>query len=353
MKKIISGIQQIGIGNPNLEKSWAWYRKYFGMDIPVLQEAADADLMIDYTRNKVESRHACIAMNMNGGGGFEIWQYTSRKPQAPEFIPRLGDYGIFITKVKTTDVEAAFQFLKNDGVEMIDDIVSGPDGKPHFFIKDLYGNIFEVEKADEWFSKPKSAKPGGASGVIIGVSDIDNSLKLYADVLGFDKVLYDKTGVFKDFGELPGGNEQYRRVLLTHSQPLTGPFSKLLGPMKMELVQAIDSERQSIFKDRIWGDLGFIHLCFDIRNMDVLKNDCEKSGYPFTVDSEKSFDMGQAAGRFSYIEDPDGTLIEFVETHKVPVIKKFRWYFDLDNRDQSKPLATWMLKALRFSRKKD
>jgi len=123
--------------------------------------------------------------------------------------------------------------------------------------------------------------------------------------------------------------------------------------MKMELVQAIDSERQSIFKDRIWGDLGFIHLCFDIRNMDVLKNDCEKSGYPFTVDSEKSFDMGQAAGRFSYIEDPDGTLIEFVETHKVPVIKKFRWYFDLDNRDQSKPLATWMLKALRFSRKKD
>ncbi|MDZ7848857.1 MAG: hypothetical protein U5L96_20200 [Owenweeksia sp.] len=32
--------------------------------------------------------------------------------------------------------------------------------------------------------------------------------------------------------------------------------------------------------------------------------------------------MGQAAGRFSYLEDPDGAWIEFVETHKVPVMEK-------------------------------
>ena len=32
MEKIISGIQQIGIGNTDLEKNWAWYRKYFGME---------------------------------------------------------------------------------------------------------------------------------------------------------------------------------------------------------------------------------------------------------------------------------------------------------------------------------
>ncbi len=32
--------------------------------------------------------------------------------------------------------------------------------------------------------------------------------------------------------------------------------------------------------------------------------------------------MGDAAGQFAYIEDPDGTLIEFVETHKVPLVRK-------------------------------
>ena len=78
---------------------------------------------------------------------------------------------------------------------------------------------------------------------------------------------------------------------------------------------------------------------------------CEQFGHPFTVDSSNSFDMGEAAGHFSYIEDPDGTLIEFVETHKIPIIKKIGWYLNLRNRPADKALPNWMLKALRFSRR--
>ncbi len=63
-----------------------------------------------------------------------------------------------------------------------------------------------------------------------------------------------------------------------------------------------------------------------------------------------SFDMGEAAGHFSYIEDPDGTLIEFVETHKVPILKKFGWYLDLRKRDPNKSLPDWIIKTLKFSR---
>ncbi|GAF77410.1 unnamed protein product, partial [marine sediment metagenome] len=72
-----------------------------------------------------------------------------------------------------------------------------------------------------------------------------------------------------------------------------------------------------------------------------------------TVDSSKSFDMGEAAGHFSYIEDPDGTLIEFVETHKVPVIKKIGWYINLKKNPPEKALPGWMVKTLRFNRVKD
>jgi len=91
--------------------------------------------------------------------------------------------------------------------------------------------------------------------------------------------------------------------------------------------------------------------------MDSLREYCVAKGYPFTVDSMassegNSFDMGEAAGHFSYIQDPDGTLIEFVETHKVPVMKKFGWYLDLRNRDPRKKLPDWMLKTLRFSKVK-
>ena len=98
-------------------------------------------------------------------------------------------------------------------------------------------------------------------------------------------------------------------------------------------------------KAGIWGDPGFIHLCYDMHGMDQLKAFCESKGFPFTVDSKKShegnsFDMGEAAGHFSYIEDPDGTLIEFVETHKVPILKKFGWYLDLRKRDPKNPCPT-------------
>lgn len=354
MGKLISGIQQVGIGNPNMEKAWKWYRKNFGMDIPVLIEEAEANLMIDYTRNKVESRNACIAMNLSGGGGFEVWQYTSRTPKPPKSALKLGDYGIFIAKMKATDIQGAYHFLKSNNVEIVSEILSDPSGNKFFFIKDLYGNLFQIEEADVWFQKPSSPRPGGAAGVLIGVSDLDTSMKLYADVLGFDKVIYDVIDKFDDLAALPGGKEKYRRVLLTHTKPLSGAFSELLGPIKIELIQAVEGKRQPIFKDRIWGDMGFIHLCFDIRFMDDLKKECEQAGYKFTVDSgSNSFDMGQAAGRFSYIEDPDGTLLEFVETHKLPVIKKLGWNFNLDNRNQEKPLPRWMLKLLKHTRRKD
>jgi len=63
--------------------------------------------------------------------------------------------------------------------------------------------------------------------------------------------------------------------------------------------------------------------------------------------------MGEAAGHFAYIEDPDGTLIEFVETHKVPILKKLNWYFNLKNRDPRKPLPSWMIKSMGFGRVKE
>ena len=49
MGKIICGIQQMGIGVPNVENSWAWYRKNFGVNVKIFEEAAEAPLMTKYT----------------------------------------------------------------------------------------------------------------------------------------------------------------------------------------------------------------------------------------------------------------------------------------------------------------
>ena len=76
----ISGIQQIGIGTMDFRKSWNWYIDMFGIDVRILEDDTVAERMLPYTGGSPQKRHACIAVNLQGGGGFEIWQYSEREP---------------------------------------------------------------------------------------------------------------------------------------------------------------------------------------------------------------------------------------------------------------------------------
>lgn len=352
MINCIAGIQQIGIGVPDVHEAFKWYRQHFGMDIPVFEEAAEANLMLPYTGGKPQKRHAILAINMKGGGGFEIWQYTSRTPQPANFKLQLGDLGVYCVRIKSSDVQGSYNFLKSKNVTVLGNVASAPHGEKHFFVEDLYGNLFEIVEGKDWFAKGKQLT-GGPAGCMIGVSDMEKSKRFYSQLLGYDEVVYDAEGTFNDLSCLPGGNGKVRRVLLKHSNSNKGAFSKLLGPSQMELIQTFEHKGRKIFENRFWGDRGFIHLCFDVTSMEKVKKECETFGHPFTVDSANSFDMGEAAGHFSYIEDPDGYWIEFVETHKVPIMKKLGWYLNLKKRDQEKPLPNFMIKAMALGRVKD
>jgi catechol 2,3-dioxygenase-like lactoylglutathione lyase family enzyme len=348
---IISGIQQVGIGVPDVQLGFDWYRKYFGMDIPVFDEAAEANLMLPYTGNMPHQRRAILSLNLRGGGGFEIWQYTSRTPVAPSFKPALGDIGIFVCKMKSVNVRENYRALKGSGAKLLSDIVIDPAGQEHFFVEDLFGNVFDIIEFDNWFGSG-THYTGGPCGVTIGVSNIDRSIPFYRDILGYDKIIYEVEGEFKDFKFLNGGERSFRRILMTHSKKREGSFSKLLGRSVIELVELKNIAPRKIFDSRFWGDLGYIHLCFDVKNMPALKQKCANFGSPFTVDSGNKFEMGEAAGHFSYVEDPDGTLIEFVETFKVPILKKINWYLDLRKRNPENALPDWMLKSMSMNRVK-
>lgn len=348
MKKIICGIQQMGIGVPNVHEIWKWYRQNFGINIKVFEEAAEAPLMIDYTGGKVQARTATLALSMEGGGGFEIWQFTSRATEKASSPINLGDYGFYACKIKSRNIDKSFAFFSQNNVEIISEITQNKLGKKSFFIKDPNGNLFQIVEGRGFFKNTKHPSYcGGVAGTIIGVSDIDQSLKLYKNILGYSTIELDEIGSIENYSALCNEEKIVRRVILAHPEQRKGPFAKLLGPTEIELVQAIDpTGHKKIFENRFWGDWGFIHLCFDIQGMDALKKECEASNFPFTVDSADTFDMGEAGGRFSYIEDPDGTLIEFVETHKVPILKKLGWYINLKNKKQGKHLPNFILHAM-------
>ena len=64
--------------------------------------------------------------------------------------------------------------------------------------------IFSGNTRAVFFRNKERAFTGGVAGVVIGLSDIDRSLSLYQDILGYDTVVYDGEGIFDDFDGLNG-----------------------------------------------------------------------------------------------------------------------------------------------------
>ena len=350
-QKYITGIQQIGIGVSDPDKAFDWYRKNMGMDIKVFDEKITDNIKLPYTEGKPVEKRAILTFNLQSGGGIEIWRHSGRPPKAECKEASLGDIGIYIAKMKTIDIDFTYNSFKQKGIKLISEIVLTPAGIKEFYMADPYGNIFQYVEEREYFANT-NFHAGGVYGAVIGVSDIDKSLVVYQNILEYDTIVYDKTGIFGDFKNLEGGDSQFRRVLLKHSKPRTGSFSPMFGPTEIELIQNIDHKGKKLYDRNVWGDKGFIHLCFDVIGIKELNKEVIFNGFPITVDSADSFDLGKAEGHFVYISDPDDIPLEFVETHKLPVIKTLGWYINIKNRNPEKSLPDWMIKMMSLKRVK-
>ena len=350
MQNLVTGIQQAGIGVQNADEAKILYRDLFGMNVLVFDDVAPASLMAKYTGNEIHKRRAILSLNMKGGGGFEIWQFSNRDPRLAKSPPRFGDLGIFALKLKTPCVQIAYNHFQQMAGIIVSGISRSPIGAQHFWLKDPQGNHFNiVEDKNELYKTGHCI--GGVVGAVIGVSDIDKSTAFYTTLTGRGKVIMDHRGVIKDGPVAQTGNN-FRRVLINNPPSESGAFCQLFGGMQIELIQALDFQPKKIFHERYWGDCGFIHLCLDVTDLDLLKEKMHNAGFDFSVDSEKSFTMSEASGRFCYVEDPDNTLIELVETHKIPILKKLGINYNLKNRKSQKPLPRWFLGLLALNKVK-
>ena len=342
MHHFLSGIQQIGIGVKNASEAMHLYKKIFGMDVLIFDDIADASLMTQYTGDTVYNRRAILTMNLKGGGGFEIWQFLNREPSEKPTIA-LGDVGIYAAILKSNDLELSHKRLQEIEEVTVSSIQSEKEQSDFFWLEDSYGNTFKIIASANWFTD-KKYDLGGVVGAVFGVKNMEDSVLFYKNIIGIDTITYDY--IHSD------GENEYRKVGLLKKATGKGAFNKLLGDVTIELVQILNKKPITIYENRFWGDCGFIHLCFDVLDMDALKSHAITNQFIFTVDSQNTFEMDNASGRFCYVEDPDKTLIELVETHKVPILKKYGWFLDLRKRNKEKPLPNWMIKMLAISKVK-
>ncbi len=336
----ITGIQQCGIGVKDALEAAHYYKEIFGFTAVVFDDVAEAHLMTQYTGNKIYKRRAILTMNMQGGGGLEMWQFSDRKPSPALQRIKAGDPGINAIKIKTRDVQLALEFFKTrKDVTVLSVPILVPEQKS-FFVEDKYENVFQIVEKDNFFTTSTHVC-AGVCGAIIGVTDIKKSTIFYNELFGFTS-----TPVRQIMNSLIGDKQPLLQTSLFKPVSQVGAFAQLLGDTEIELWQTLNTVPPHIFKNRYWGDLGFIHICFDVLQMNALKSLSEKKNHRFTVDSEVFFEMEKAGGRFCYLEDPDGTLVELVQTFKVPILKKLGLYLNLQLRKKNTPLPKWMVKLL-------
>lgn len=345
--KLIYGIQQLGLGVADAEEAMKWYAKVLRLNIKIFDDSNEATYMAPYMGGVAHEKRAIMVMNAAGGSGLELWQYQDKTPASPAFDVLPGDIGINYAIIKSSDIQGAFRRLTDEGAAVISEVKRDSVGRSYFFVRDPYGNLIQISESSCFYTRSKSGM-GGLIGCALGVSDIDESLAFYTDKLGYSEVEYDEVVTIESIG-VGSCSEKIRRVCLKAPGHSDGRFGKFLGESHIELIQRLDSPPRHIFENRHWGDLGYIHLCFEVYNLEEWVETC-KDSYPFTVLSDESFAMGEANGRWGYLEDRDGILIEFVETCRIPIIKLLNWYNNLQEKSPEKPLAAWLVKALSLKR---
>lgn len=351
---LIRGIQQLGVGVENAQESWEWYKKHLGADIKVFDNTSTNQLKSKHTDNQKWKRRVIMAINLQGGGGLELWQHLERKPHSPQNEIQLGDLGINFAKIKCPDVQKARYYLRAKEVR-VSEVFRDPAGKEFFYMEDSFGNLFQLIQSNDFFKEENKAT-GLVYGATIGITNVKRAFELYSNVLGYNEVIYDAEGKFSDLEYLPGGDKTFRRILLAHTDDREGGFGRLLGPSQIELIQVQNREPNKISENRIIGDLGYFHLCFDVSGLQQLREELEKNGFEYFPAGDENgnvphaVELGDASSVFAYTEDFDGTLIEFSEAHRIPIVKSLGVKLNLKKRDPLKPIPNWLLRALKFNK---
>lgn len=73
------------------------------------------------------------------------------------------------------------------------------DGMQTFYVKDPH-ELFQIVH-DDYIFKNEGRPTGGGCGATIGVTDIEKAMTIYRDILSYDTIISDETGVFPDFDD--------------------------------------------------------------------------------------------------------------------------------------------------------
>lgn len=134
----------------------------------------------------------------------------------------------------------------------------------------------------------------------ICVSDVEASLAFYRDALGFELA-----------SELEVKGEPSDTLLRLRDVALRAVYLRRDG-LTIELLHYASPGHVGDGAPRAMNALGLTHLSFRVPDLDAIVSDLEERGFPVLKDTR--VDNPALHARVVFATDPDGTLVELVET---------------------------------------
>jgi len=312
----INALQHIGIGVQDTDRTLAFYRQ-LGFAVKLNDGTGPISTMQPLLGDVLDMR-VTMVLNLGGGGVVETVEHRST-PIRPHPAPvRWGDLGYFAAGLRVRNLPAVYENLQAKGLAFETPVLtwetSAGQTWRHAFLKDPDDLLLHLlELPGDRDGKPLVY---GVHHVFLGVRDIKRVRAFLADVVGFDRVLHEFAGHLPALDGLSDGPVEMRMLVLERSGGCTSPFHLLYGGM-LFLVQVTSREPRIIYEGRRWGDIGLIEFAMDVDDLgDVFQAALARGAS--AVIPPTFMDMGSGSrGRFCYVGDPEGNLVEMVEVQQV------------------------------------
>jgi len=307
---MISGLNHVGIGVSDLERSLPFYRKVLGFKKVVFDLTAWDPVICQVIGRSVKTRTVLLE-NEIGGGAIKLVQLLPRHDHGTGHRAgpiasdrKWGDPGHLEVAVEVSDVHRTYaEFEKADLNILLSpqhwQIPGTLDGT-YFYVTDPDGTFVEVIDGAKKGAFSHHHGVCGLNHIAIGVSNMDRSLGFYCRSLGFSSLI-DVSGTFPGEERLVGKKINLRIVMLGHPN----------GGCRVELVQVLPPNRpKPIPREKRWGDIGVMEAALEVKDMEKTVRKLTSLGVQFLSSVGT---LPETPVRYVVIADPDDNEIGLYE----------------------------------------
>ncbi len=307
-KPKVTGVQHVGIGVRDIEKSRTFYRDVMECRIPMADFGVVHNAMPDFFRTSSHVFNGWMYMQEKDAIVVECIQRLEPSPRPIHKQVRYGDIGVNKMTVEVSDVEKFCEAYK-DKVKFVSPPkradIPGYGDYGFAYGTDPDGNLIEFISG----SKIQVEEPlGRIRSLGVSVTDLERSIAFYQKYVDFDTVVIEPHEAFSGLmGEVSGSEDtQVRSCLLANSN----------GFHMLELYEVAKPRGRSTPFHVLWGDYGYLegcYICSDILGLSrVLMNEgLEFISQPTSMEIDEEGLKGTAW--FIYVRDPDGIPVELLE----------------------------------------